>query len=131
MVEINTYSLKADGNKQLSKNFKVKEFACQDGTDTIFIARELPMVLQYIRMRTGKAVTINSAYRTDKHNKSVGGVEGSQHLYGTAADIKVSGYTPNTLATIAREIMPDWGGVGIYDWGIHVDMREAKADWNG
>lgn len=132
MVEINAYSLKKDGNKQLSKNFKVKEFACQDGTDTIFVARELPMVLQYIRMRTGKALTINSAYRTESRNKAVGGTAGSQHLYGTAADIKTpSGYTPAKMATIAREIMPDWGGVGIYSWGIHVDVREKKSDWNG
>lgn len=131
MVEINAYSLKKDGSKKLTKNFQVKEFACKDGSDAIFIARELPMVLQYIRMRTGKAVIINSAYRTVTHNKSVGGAEYSQHTYGTAADIKVSGYTPAKLAEIAREIMSDWGGVGIYDWGIHIDVREVKTDWKG
>lgn len=133
MVEINAYSLKKDGDKQVAKNFKVKEFACKDGSDVVFIAQTLPMVLQYIRMRTGSAVVINSAYRTVAHNSSpeVGGAEHSQHLYGTAADIKVSGYTPAKLATIAREIMPDWGGVGVYSWGIHVDVREEKADWNG
>lgn len=130
---ITAYSLKKDGEKQLTKNFKVKEFACKDGSDTIFIHDKLPVVLQYIRIRTGKAVTVNSAYRTESYNASdaVGGAEYSQHLYGTAADIAVKGYTPATLASIAREIMPDWGGVGIYDWGIHVDIRKDKADWNG
>lgn len=132
MVEINAYSLKADGNKKLTAHFKVKEFACKDGSDAVFIARELPMICEYIRMRTGKSFTPNSAYRTPGYNKKVGGVDNSQHVYGCAADIpKLSGYTPAKMASIAREIMPDWGGVGIYDWGIHVDVREKKSDWTG
>lgn len=132
VVEINAYSLRKDGEKYVAKNFKVKEFACTDGSDPVFIAKTLPMVLQYIRMRVGKAITINSAYRTATKNESVGGAEYSQHLYGTAADLKTpSGWTPAKLAAIAREIMPDWGGVGIYSWGIHVDVRDDKSDWNG
>lgn len=132
MVEINAYSLKKDGNKNLSAHFKVKEFACQDGSDTVFVARELPVVCEYIRMRCNKGITINSGYRTVTHNKKVGGVADSLHTHGCAADLKKpSGYTPAKMAAIAREIMPDWGGVGIYDWGIHVDVREKKSDWTG
>ena len=125
------YSLKEDKNKYLTKNFKVSEFRCKDGSDPVFIAEKLPMVLQYIRMRVGKAVTVNSAYRTPTHNESEGGVANSQHCYGTAADIVVNGYTPKQVAAIAREIMPDWGGVGIYSGFTHVDVRAEKADWNG
>lgn len=130
MVEINAYSLKADGEKKLTAHFKVKEFRCKDGSDTILIARELPVICEYLRMRTGKPFAPNSAYRTPQYNKQVGGVENSQHTYGTAVDIPtLSGYTPAKMAAIAREIMPDWGGVGIYSWGIHVDVRKEKADW--
>ena len=131
MVEINAYSKKADGDKKLSANFKAKEFACNDGSDAIMVARTLPMVLQYIRMRTGKAVIINSGYRTPQYNEEVGGSPKSQHTYGCAADIAVRGYTPTQIAAIAREIMPDWGGVGIYGTFTHVDVREKKADWRG
>ena len=134
VVEINSYSMVRDGNKYLTKNFQVREFACKDGSDPIFIARELPMVLQYIRTRIGKGITINSAYRTPEYNAlpKTGGAQYSQHLYGTAADLATpKGWTPQQLANIAREIMPNWGGVGIYSWGIHVDVRETKADWNG
>lgn len=130
-MSVKTYSVKKDGKKQLTKNFVVSEFACKDGTDKVLIAEKLPMVLQFIRARVNRSVTINSAYRTEKHNKSVGGASNSQHLLGYAADIKVVGYKPQTLANIAREIMPDWGGVGIYDWGIHVDVRDSKSDWRG
>ena len=81
-------------------------------------------------MRVGKAVVINSAYRTPEHNAREGGAAYSQHLYGTAADLAtVAGYTPARMAEIAREVMPDWGGVGVYSWGIHVDVRDTKADW--
>ena len=37
------------------------------------------------------------------------------------------------VAAYARQIMPDWGGVGIYSKQgfTHIDVREAKADWTG
>ena len=132
MVEINSYSKAKDGGRKLSAHFKAREFACKDGSDPIFVARTLPLVLEYIRMRVGKAVVINSAYRTPEHNAKEGGAAYSQHLYGTAADLAtVAGYTPARMAEIAREVMPDWGGVGVYSWGIHVDVRDEKADWKG
>ena len=70
---VRAYSLRRDGDKFLTANFRVREFACKDGSDTIFISDRLPWACQYIRTRTGKPLTINSAYRTDSHNKAVGG----------------------------------------------------------
>lgn len=133
MVEINAYSKKKDGGKKLSSNFTVKEFACSDGSDAVLVAPRLVMVLQSIRSHFGKAVTINSAYRTPQKNAAVGGAAQSQHCYGTAADIVVKGVAPAEVAAYAREIMPDWGGVGIYaqQGFTHVDVREVKADWTG
>lgn len=130
-VEINAYSKAKDGGKKLSTNFTVKEFACKDGSDTVLVAPRLVMVLQSIRSRFGAAVTINSGYRTPQYNAKVGGVAHSQHCYGTAADIVVRGKTPAAVAAYARQLMPDWGGVGIYDTFTHIDVREAKADWTG
>lgn len=131
MVEINAYSKANDGTKKLSTNFAVKEFACNDGSDAIMVAPRLVMVLQTIRSHFGKAVTINSAYRTPQYNEKVRGAAHSQHCYGTAADISIKGVTPAQIAAFAREIMPDWGGVGIYSTFCHADVREVKSDWNG
>ena len=131
MVEINAYSKAKDGGKKLSTNFKVKEFACKDGSDAVLVAPRLVMVLQSIRSHFGAAVTINSGYRTPQYNAKVGGVAHSQHCYGTAADIVVRGKTPAQVAAYARQLMPDWGGVGVYDSFCHIDVRETKADWNG
>lgn len=131
MVEINAYSKKKDGGKKLSTNFTVKEFSCGDGTDTVFVAPRLVMVLQSIRSHFGKAVTIHSGYRTPPYNTKVGGVSNSQHTYGTAADISIKGVPVADVAAYARSIMPDWGGVGIYSKKgfVHVDVRETRADW--
>nr|DAP74330.1 MAG TPA: peptidase [Caudoviricetes sp.] len=131
MVEINAYSKAKDGGKKLSTNFTVKEFACKDGSDAVLVAPRLVMVLQSIRSHFGAAVTINSAYRTPQYNAKVGGVAHSQHCYGTAADIVVRGKTPAQVAAYVRQLMPDWGGVGVYDSFCHIDVREAKADWKG
>ena len=133
MVEINACSKAKDGSKKLSSNFKVSEFACKDGSDAVLVAPRLVMVLQSIRSHFGTAVTINSGYRTPQYNTEVGGVAHSQHCYGTAADITVRGQTPAAVAAYARELMPDWGGVGVYakKGFTHIDVRETKADWNG
>lgn len=133
MVEINAYSKAKDGGKKLSTHFKVKEFACEDGSDAVLVAPRLVMVLQSIRSHFGAAVTINSGYRTPQYNTKVGGVAHSQHCYGTAADISVKGQTPAAVAAYARQLMPDWGGVGVYakKGFTHIDVRETKADWTG
>ena len=131
LITINAYSKEKDGNKKLSTNFRVKEFACSDGSDPIFIAPELVNVLQKIRTHFGKSVTITSAYRTPTKNKAVGGTTYSQHLYGTAADIKVKGVTPKQVAQYAEKLLPNCGGIGTYGTFTHIDVRQTKARWKG
>ena len=131
MGGIRAYSKSKNGNEKLSANFKVKEFACKDGSDPIFVSPELVDILQKIRNHFDKAVNINSAYRTPTYNKKVGGATYSQHLYGTAADIRISGVKPKEVAAYVETIMPNSGGIGIYANFTHVDVREKKSRWNG
>lgn len=128
---VRVYSKAKDGNTQLTKNFQVKEFACSDGTDTIFISSLLVSVLQNVRDHYGKAVHINSAYRTEAHNKKIGGAAYSQHKYGIAADIHVDGVKPKELAAYIETLLPTSGGIGIYSSFVHVDVRRTRARWNG
>ncbi len=113
-MAIKQYSLKKDGVKQLSPAFRVREFRCRDGTDTILIDEGLVVLLQCIREHFGKPVTITSGYRTASHNTKVGGSKSSQHLLGRAADIQVQNTDPLAVAAYAESLMPGWGGVGRY-----------------
>ena len=128
---IKAYSKTKDGNKNLSANFKVREFACKDGTDPVFIDTGLVEILQKIRDHFKKPVTVNSAYRTPSYNKKVGGATYSQHLYGTAADISISGVKPNDVAEYAETLLKNTGGIGRYATFTHVDVRVVKSRWNG
>ena len=127
---VKTYSVKKDGNTYLSKNFKVSEFKCNDGSDTVLISDKLVGLLQKIRDHFGVAVTINSGYRTSTYNKKVGGATNSQHVKGTAADIVVKGVDPLTVAQYSEHLMPDSGGIGVYQTFTHVDVRTSRSRWD-
>ncbi len=74
---------------QDTKNFKASEFACK-----CCGKNEVQQVLidsaQEIRDELGVPVHINSGYRCEKHNAKVGGVKGSYHAKGLAADLSCS-----------------------------------------
>lgn len=129
MDTVKVYSLASQGNKAVTANFKVREFRCKDGSDAVFIHPELAQILQKIRTHFGRPVTINSAFRTHQHNKAVGGEANSQHLYGRAADIVVTGVSPKKVAAYAETLLKNRGGIGIYSTFTHIDVRSKKARW--
>ena len=138
-MAIKQYSLKTDGAKQLSPAFRVREFRCRDGTDTILIDEGLVVLLQCIREHFGKPVHITSGYRTAAHNAAVGGSKSSQHLLGRAADFHVEGVPVAAVAAYAETLLPSRGGIGRYPkdaahpkrstgW-VHIDTRAGKSRW--
>lgn len=122
---IKEYSLKEDGSKAVSKNFKVKEFRCKDGSDKILIDADFVKdKLQKIRNHFGAPVTINSAYRTPEYNAKVKGAKESYHLQGRAFDIVVKDHTPQEVARYAQSLgIP---GIIQYNGFVHVDSRASK-----
>ena len=127
MYDVKVYSLSAEGEVKLSDHFKVREFACKDGTDPVFVSESLVGILEAIRLHFGAPVHINSTYRTPQHNAEEGGVKTSQHTYGLAADIRVDGHTPAEVYAVADSMLGEHGGVGIYDTFVHVDVRSKKS----
>ena len=121
-----------DSTRQLSPGFRVREFVCK-GSDVVLIDDELVVLLQCIREHFGKPVHITSGYRTAAHNRAVGGAVYSQHQYGRAADIRVSGVPVEQLAAYAETLLPGTGGIGRYPAKgfVHVDVRKAKSRWVG
>ena len=73
-----------------TKNFKVSEFTCKCGCNQNKIDQRVIDMAQTIRDAIGVPVRINSGYRCEKHNAKVGGVKGSYHSQGLAADLSCS-----------------------------------------
>lgn len=127
-MAIRSYA-KADDDL-VSDHFCVREFSCH-GTgccDCTYIDEELVSLLEQIRTHFQAPVLINSGYRCQKHNRSVGGATASQHLKGKAADVRVAGVLPIQVAQFARQCGA--GGVGLYDNFVHVDTRKGNAFWD-
>ena len=122
---------------QVSTNFVSTEFDCQGSgccTETL-IDVDLVKFLQNIRTHFNKPVVVSSAYRCEVHNSNIANAsKQSKHMYGMAADIKVSGIEPAEVAKYAESI--GVLGIGLYDTNsdghfVHIDTRPTKSFWFG
>jgi len=117
----------------VSENFSLWESECPCGCG--FKNENIPLneIKERVRKHFNKPFIIKkSAYdktmhcqcRCWSHNKSVGGSEKSKHLFGMAVDFHVEGVDNETVYEYVNSIMPNWGGLIIYDWGLHMDVRD-------
>jgi uncharacterized protein YcbK (DUF882 family) len=84
-------------------------------------------VLQPVRDRIGRTLSIISGYRTPGWN-SGRGVSGSTHLEAAGADIRAG--DPAWLHDLILRLyfedeLPGLGGLGRYPGWVHVDIRKA------
>lgn len=126
MVSANVYNVATEGSLKVATNFKVSEF--KSDSSIVLINSKLPAALQMIRDKIGKPIIITCAYRTETHNKRVGGVSNSKHLYGMAADIYVKGVDERTLARTINSLFPKSYAVICYTKKhfVHFDVRDKK-----
>lgn len=124
--------------KQLTKNFHRSEFDCKDGTRVPKKYKnnliKLATNLQVIRDDLSAPITISSGYRTESHNKQERGGKYSQHLYAKAGDLHQSKETPLELykrieCLIFNNKIHN-GGLFLYNWGVHYDVRGKPARGN-
>lgn len=128
---------------KLSTNFRRSENQCKCGDCNKFGADiELVNVMEEFRAHlrfniiATAIIIVTSWFRCREHNNrpvSEGGAgsnDNSWHLTGSAIDIKVPGIPPGKLAYEFRKLFPNKYGVGIYDWGIHIDMRPKAGNWD-
>ena len=87
-MAVKTYYISKLGRDfQVSPHFKLREFQSRDGADKVLISDELLAKLEEARAYGGFTITVNSGYRSDAHNKKVGGATNSNHTKGLAADV--------------------------------------------
>jgi|TARA_R110000744_G_scaffold2627_2_gene10449 uncharacterized protein YcbK (DUF882 family) len=122
----------------MTKNFSKEEFDCNDGSEMpinvyhnmVKVANQLQTLRDYI----GKPIQVNSAWRSEEYNASIGGVKNSQHIMGRAADIVIKGMTPIEVSKIIEELISKGdmlqGGLGIYSSFVHYDIRGTKSRWD-
>ena len=92
--------------------------------------------LEALRAKLGdNPIAINSGYRSVPYNKCIGGATYSQHMYGTAVDLRVAGVTNRRARTVAKSSQVH--GIGCYSSlpHNHFDLRmqneslEAARSW--
>lgn len=104
----------------LSQNFSAWEFKCQCG-QVGTIDKKLLMVLEKVRALKGKPLRIVSGWRCIRHNRAVGGIRTSQHLFGRAVDV------PRGYATVGEWAQAGAVGIGLRDLGVvHVDVTPNR-----
>lgn len=108
------------------KHFKISEFDSPDKPGSGKNMQESTLkMLDTARATADMPFVINSAYRTEAHNRRVGGVDSSAHTKGYAVDIKATGGRQRYL--IIRACMQaGFNRLGIARTFIHVDNDSDK-----
>lgn len=142
---VTTYSLAADGDKKITPHFRVREFACRDGSDKILFDPDAAAALEVIRayyrehVHPGCTISPNSGYRTATYNRRIGGAKASYHVKGMAVDFTVR--IPNGGVVDPQRVYREcndgaifgksWrGGLGRYANFTHLDVG-PKRRWKG
>lgn len=88
--------------------------------------KEFLLMLDEARSIASIPFKINSGYRSKEHNKSVGGVSGSSHRVGFAADIHCN-ESRNRFIMVNALIQVGFNRIGIGNTFIHVDNDPNKS----
>jgi uncharacterized protein YcbK (DUF882 family) len=123
---------------KITENFSLAEFNSKCGrpmpNNVLKNITELAKNLQVIRDEVNLPISITSGYRSPQHNARVKGARNSQHLLGTAVDLKVKAMSPSSVALVIEKLIQDGkikqGGIGIYNTWVHYDIRGTKARWD-
>ena len=127
-----------------SEHLAWSELACKDGTPYPAQWREtravaLSAVFEALRAAVGQPLSILSAYRTQAHNRVVGGARASQHVEGRALD--QDGVFLRHAVELAHRAgdlrdagaLAGRGGRDVADQGGHAhggDAGQTESDWS-
>jgi uncharacterized protein YcbK (DUF882 family) len=117
------------------------ELACKDGTPypeewRATRAVVLAEAFEHVRAVVGRPLVVLSAYRTEAHNRRVGGAKHSQHVEGRALDLRPpKELTPFDFYRLIRGEVERCRirGLSPYPTFVHIDVRpsERLVVWMG
>jgi len=87
---------------------------------------DLLVMIDRARALYGKPIVVTSGFRTESHNKKVGGVASSSHLKGLAIDVAcVTSKHRFEMLTALLEV--GFNRIGVADTFIHIDVDKNKS----
>ena len=118
------------GVGDLSAHFSKAELACHCCGE-LKVDSRLIDALEQLRTLAGKEIIVHDGYRCAAHNQKVGGVPGSEHTLGVAADVAIPGLSLQQMFELALQVPMFFnGGIGVYDSDfLHLDTRSRQARW--
>lgn len=105
------------------KHFKKEEFTCKCGCGMNNIDLNLVKILDEIREYFGQPVVVSSGCRCKNHNAKVGGVQGSRHVLGKAADIIVRNVSKDKVLAKCKKYVAN--GRARYTYTNNSNMNKA------
>mgnify|MGYP005989571497 FL=1 len=109
------------------KYFEYEEFDSPDvqGSGQLMDPKLLEMIDE-VREIYGKPIRINSGYRTEAHNRKVGGVDSSSHIKGLAIDVSCT-KSDDRFKMLTALIEVGFNRIGVAGSFIHVDIDKDKS----
>lgn len=87
---------------------------------------DLLTMIDEARRIYGKPMRVTSGYRTENHNRKVGGVDSSSHLKGLAIDVACV-RSNDRFEMLAALIEVGFNRIGVASTFIHVDIDKNKS----
>lgn len=107
--------------------FTLSEFDSRDALGSgKKMNKEFLLLLSNIRKELGRAMIINSGYRTKSHNEKVGGSPNSSHIKGLAVDVHVPD-NQFRLELVRLALKHGIRRIGIYKTFVHLDVDSDKV----
>lgn len=103
--------------------FTDKETSCKCGCG-LNIHPTLLLLLNLLRVKAGRPLSINSGARCAPYNVKIGGALNSQHVKRLAVDIHCTSDSER-YELIKHAISLGFTGIGISRTFIHLDLRES------
>ena len=109
------------------KYFEYEEFDSPDiqGSGQLMDPKLLNMIDE-AREIYGKPIHVNSGYRTEAHNRKVGGVSSSSHLKGLAVDVACT-KSDDRFKMLKALMKVGFNRIGVAGTFIHVDIDKDKS----
>lgn len=99
-------------------------FACQCGCGENKADRKIVAMLADVERVLGRPLVVTSGYRCPKHNAEVGGVAGSAHTLGLAADLSCVG-DRERFKLVNALLSCGFVRIGIGKTYVHADVSDV------